>query len=132
MDIISLNPRARFQADIKRKIYWEILFKGIILLLIITSQSTLVQHNKMICSVRTLACIIRVTGHDNNALNMHNHRPIQKSVHHDKTMYRICPRLRSQVIFAAENLLQDYNLLILALRINVHHNKTMCYIKALR
>ena len=121
MDIISLSPRARFQADIKRKINWEILFKSIILLLSITSHGTRVQHNKMICSVRTIVCMVKDTGHDDNSLNMHNHRPIQKSVHNDKTMYRICPRLGSQVIFAVENLLLDYNLQSLRTIIKYQH-----------
>ena len=37
--IIYISPRERSQANIKRKIYLEILFKGIILLLIIISES---------------------------------------------------------------------------------------------
>ena len=138
--IIYLSPRTRSQANIKRKIYWEILFKSIILNLIITSQGTCLHHNKMICRVKTLVCMVKVTGHSNNSLNIHNHRPIKKSVHHDKTMCHICPGRRSQFIFAVENLPPDYNLqsllpiikIILALSINVHHNKTVCCIKTLR
>ena len=37
--IIYISPRERSQANIKRKIYFEILFKGIILLLIIISET---------------------------------------------------------------------------------------------
>ena len=69
--------RARQQANIKSKIYWEICLR-LNFLLIITSQCTHVQHNKMICSVQTLVCMVNVTGHDNNSLNIHNHRPIKK------------------------------------------------------
>ena len=68
----------RSQANIRRKFYWEILFKGEILLVIITSKGTRVQHNKMICSVQTPVCMVKVLGYDNNSLNIHNHRPIQK------------------------------------------------------
>ena len=83
----------------------------VILILIITSQGTCVQHdNKMICHVQTLVCMVKVTGNDNNSLNIHNHRLIKKNVHHDKTMCRIYPRLKSQVIFAVENLLPYYYL----------------------
>ena len=71
--IIYISPRARSQANVKRKIYWEILFKIIILLLIITSQGTRVQHKKMICSVQTLVCMVKITVHDNNSLNIHYH-----------------------------------------------------------
>ena len=64
--------------------------------------------------------MVKVTGHDNNSLNIYYHRMIQKSVHHDKMMCRIYPRLRSKVIFAAENLLPDYNLQSLRPIINLN------------
>ena len=99
-NITSISPRARSKANTKRKKILGNRFKGIILLLIITSQGTRVQHNKMICRVQALVCMVKVPGHDYNSLNIHNHRPIimslEKSVHHDKTMYHISPRLRSQ------------------------------------
>ena len=82
-----ISPRARSQANIKRKIYWEILFKGKILLLIITSQNTRVQHNKMTCRVQTLVCMDKVKGKDNNSLKIHNHRLIQNK----------CPRWQDNV-----------------------------------
>ena len=84
----------------KGKLIGKFRVKDIILLLIITPQGTRVQHNKMICRVQTLICMVKVTGHDNNSLNIHNHRPIiislEKDVHHDKTMRHISPRLRSK------------------------------------
>ena len=94
--IIYISHRARSQTNIKKKINWKFRFKGIILL-----TGTRVQHNKLICCIQTLVCMVRVTGHDNNSVNIHNHLPIilyhfKLSVHHDKTMCRICPRLRSQ------------------------------------
>ena len=97
---IYISPRARSNANIKRKLIGK-SFKGTILLFIITSQGTRVQHNKMICRVHTIVCMVKVTGHNNKvAINIHNHRPIiislEKSVHHDKTMCHISPRLRSQ------------------------------------
>ena len=84
----------------KRKFIGKFRVKDIIILLIITSQGTRVQHNKMICRVQTLVCMVKVTGHDNNSLNIHNRRPIvislENDVHHDKTMCHISPMLRSK------------------------------------
>ena len=97
--ICIYKSKGKVTCYIKSEIYWDIFFTGIILLLIIASQGTHVQHNKMIYRVQTLVCMVKVTGHDNHSFNIQNHRPIQKSVHHDKTKCRICPRLRSQVIF---------------------------------
>ena len=98
--IISPRPGRVQRLISKGKFIGKFRFKGIIILMIITSQGTRVQHNTMICHVQTLVCMVKVTGHDNNSLFIHNHRPItislEKSVHHDKTMCHICPRLRSR------------------------------------
>ena len=94
--IIYNSSRARSKANIKRKKISGNLFKCIILLLIIRSQGTRVQHNKMICRVQTLVCMVKVPGHDNNSLNIHNYRPIIIPIKKvSTTMYHISPRLRS-------------------------------------
>ena len=65
----------------------KINFQSAILLLIIVSQGISVQHGKMMCSIQSLVCMFKATGHNQNTLNFPNQQRIiislEISDHHD-------------------------------------------------